>query len=114
MRVNTGEISFNKSGPDIIAQKDNTIWRIECKGFGGEAAHSTDKNHFDRAVASAVSYYDQQENLRIGLALPVQYETRYRYIRNKIPLALRKAINLWILLYAKDEFVAVFSPEDHL
>ncbi len=85
------------SGPDIIAAKDRALWRIECKGLG-TGQPSTLRNNFDRALSSAVSYYDGAEGNRLGVALPRPdvYLTR---VRKKIPEPLRKALCLWVLLY---------------
>ncbi len=30
-------ISFKAKGPDIVARSQEGIWRIECKGMGGES-----------------------------------------------------------------------------
>ena len=47
---------FLSSGPDIIALSKSRYWQIECKG-AGTGKQSTQRNNFDRAVASVVAYY---------------------------------------------------------
>lgn len=103
------EMRFCNEGPDIIARHGDELWRIECKGLGN-VAPSTLKNNFDRAVASAVSYYDQK-GMRVGLALPEAYR---KHIMQKLPRALREAIRLWIFLYVVDEEIYVWGPDEDL
>jgi hypothetical protein len=103
-------IEFVHNGEDIRAKKDNTIWRIECKGLAETMKPETTRNQFDRAIASAVSYYNQTQGIRLGLALPEQYRQN---IKNRLPSALRSAINLWVLLYiSADNYVLPLPPQD--
>src|SRR5688572_18401201 len=51
------------SGPDIVAVSENEWWFVECKGAGAGKT-STQRNNFDRALASVVSYYDALPNNR--------------------------------------------------
>ena len=106
------KIQMNASGPDIVAQNisSNIFWKIECKGFG-TGVIQTLKNNFDRAVASTVSYYDQNDNLQIGIALP-QNEIYLEFIEKKIPKPLRKVTSLWIILYdTESKSIKVISPQ---
>jgi len=104
-------IRFLPKGEDIRARERNNLWRIECKSLG-TGKRSTDRNNFDRAVASCVSYYTQREGLRLGLALPEEYRD---LIRDRLPQALREAINLWVFIYvSSDDFVAVFAPDEEI
>lgn len=103
------EVRLSNEGPDIIARHGDELWRIECKGLGN-GAPSTLKNNFDRAVASAVSYYDQK-GIRVGLALPEAYR---KHIMQKLPQALREAINLWLFLYAADEEIYPWGPDEYI
>ena len=48
-------IEFSQAGEDIRARQGSNLWKIECKCLSSGKS-STDKNNFDRAVASAVSY----------------------------------------------------------
>ena len=103
-------IDFQHAGEDIKARKGGTLWKIECKGLSSGKS-PTDKNNFDRAIASAVSYYTQIDGLRLGLALPEWYK---KYFRDKLPQALRVAISLWIFLYASSDEVYVFAPDEEI
>lgn len=105
-------VKFTPSGEDIVARQGDAFWKIECKGLSA-GKKATVKNNFDRAVASAVSYYDRSERLRIGIALPDDKEY-IRHCRNKLPKALRQAISLWVFLYVNIEEVYEFRPEDEL
>ena len=98
-------------GEDIRARRGNNLWRIECKGLGS-GKDSTDRNNFDRAVASAVSYYDQTDGLRIGLAVPEEF---IKLIRGRIHQALRQVLNLWIFLYVSvEDEVYDFAPDKEI
>ena len=108
--ISLDDISFRRQGEDIRARRESEIWKIECKGLG-EASPQTDKNNFDRAIASTVSYYTQRDALRLGLALPEWYR---KLIRKKVPQELRKAINLWIFLYVSHNEVYDFAPSEEL
>ena len=104
-------LEFLPDGPDIEAQCDDETWRIECKGltFGKDP---TVKNNFDRAVASAVSYYTKSDRIRIGVAFP---EARYlKHIRIKLPKPLRQALNLWVFLYVAHDEVYQWAPDEEL
>jgi hypothetical protein len=103
------EVRFSNKGPDIIAHRGDELWRIECKSLGN-VPRGTLKNQFDRAVASAVSYYDRK-GIQVGLALPEAYR---QYIVQKLPRALREAINLWILLYVVDEEIYPWGPDEDM
>jgi hypothetical protein len=98
----------SSEGPDIEASCGEEMWKIECKGLGN-VTPQTLKNNFDRAVASAVSYYNKEAGLRVGLALPESY---IPHIQQKLPQALRQAINLWIFLYITDDEVLVWAPHN--
>ena len=110
--LNIAQIEINASGPDIVAQKldGEKLWKIECKGFG-TGVIQTLKNNFDRAIASTVSYYDQEDEIQIGIALP-HNKIYLEFIEKKIPKPLRKVTSMWIILYDKEnESVKVISPE---
>ena len=108
--ISINNIEFRREGEDIRARQGDNLWRIECKGLTS-GKPETVKNNFDRAVASTVSYYDQRDGLRLGLALPEGYDN---FLRNKLPQALRTAINLWIFLCVSYEDVFVFAPDEGL
>lgn len=86
---------FRQRGPDIIASSGTVIWKLECKGMA-TARTQTHRNNFDRAVASVVSYYDTPQ-ARLGLALGGDYLWNY-WLGDRLPVALRKALGLWVLL----------------
>lgn len=108
--ISTNDIEFKREGEDIRARQGDNLWRIECKGLSS-GKPETVKNNFDRAVASTVSYYIQRDGLRLGLALPEGYDN---FLRNKLPQALRIAINLWILLCVSYDEVLVFAPDEEI
>ena len=53
------EPKFVGSGPDIIAVSEREWWCVECKGVG-TGKPQTQRNNFDRALASVVSYYEDR------------------------------------------------------
>lgn len=99
--------SFVSSGPDIVAIYSSRHWQIECKGAGA-GKPSTQRNNFDRAVASVVSYYTdtspidipelQDATPTLGLALPAT-RSYLALAKARLPLALRNRLNLWLLIY---------------
>jgi len=89
--------NYESNGPDIIARKDDIIWKVECKGLG-IGVKSTLRNNFDRALSSTVSYYDKTQGVRLGLAMP-QESIYLNLVQNKIPQALRLKLDLWIFLW---------------
>jgi hypothetical protein len=101
---------FFTDGPDIVATRSGKIWKIECKGHG-TGQKSTLRTQFQRAVGSVVSYLDSPD-VQLGLALPHQYLFDYKWGR-RLPFQLRKACNMWVLLYEDGE-ITPFEPESHL
>ena len=110
--ISISNIEFRSTGEDIRARKDGILWRIESKCLSS-GTRKTDKSNFDRAIASTVSYYIQSDGLRLGLALPDD-EYYLRLLRNKVPQALRVAINLWIFLCLSHDDILVFAPDEEL
>ncbi|MDD5458409.1 MAG: hypothetical protein PHF37_03345 [Phycisphaerae bacterium] len=118
-------INFSRSGPDIIGVSENEWWQIECKG-SGSGKTQTQRNNFDRALASVVSYYcDNLINLParytkfnravpyLGLALPASQDY-LNELRNRVRQPLRKKLNLWVLLYGPEsKKIKAVSPEDN-
>ena len=98
---------FVASGPDLVAVSKTRFWQVECKGHG-VGKQSTLRNNFDRAVASAVSYYtDSIEPIipevaeaqpTLGLAIPNTTEFM-ALLKSRVPVALRKKLELCVLLY---------------
>lgn len=99
--------SYSGNGPDIIGVSKDAIWKIECKGIGS-GKDSTHRNNFDRALSSAVSYYDDHleewpdRKLIIGLAFPDAPIFR-KLLKSKVRGSLRRQLNLWILLTNPDD-----------
>jgi len=113
-------------GPDIIGISPSEWWQVECKGCGSGKAQ-THRNNFDRGLASVVSYYvdkieelparfrkDEYRNahLCLGLAMPA-VPAYLSELRKRARPPLRKALNLWLLLYepSSKKIIAV-SPEE--
>jgi len=118
----TGEPQFVNQGPDIIGFNKSEFWQIECKGSGSGKAQ-TQRNNFDRALASVVSYYND-ENFKftiddkdidvqqfLGLALP-STDQYMHLLRDRVKQPLRRCLNLWILLYDWiSESIISISPD---
>ena len=98
---------FTGTGPDIEGLSKDEYWKIECKGLGSGKS-STHRNNFDRALSSAVSYYEDHEDDRpdhkpiTGLALP-NAPVFESLLKSKVRRPLRKRLSLWILLYNADD-----------
>ena len=118
----SGEPEFVGSGPDIIAVSQREWWCVECKGVG-TGKPQTQRNNFDRALASVVSYYEDRpatpshldeyakdSRVFLGLALPAS--THYlKELERRVRSPLRQQLNLWILLYERSKFRAVAPVE---
>ena len=120
-----GEMSFKPdfkgAGPDVVAVSEDEWWQVECKGLG-TGKPQTQRNNFDRALASVVSYYgDVPEDLPnwaegaspfLGLALPAS-TTYLSELRRRVRPSLRRRLNLWVLLYdSSTKAVRAVSPTD--
>ena len=103
---------FRHHGPDIVAPSAQGSWKVECEGLSS-ADPRTHKNSFDRAVASVVSYYDDASETRLGLALADDFFWEYNY-RDRVPLALRKALNLWVFLVSGAGVFLAYQPDNEL
>jgi hypothetical protein len=105
---------FVGDGPDITAISRSEYWQIECKA-AGTGKRTTQRNNFDRALASAVSYYTEsppdfaKEGLAaftvfnsarpvLGMALPETHDYMSE-LKRRVKNPLRNALNLWVLLY---------------
>ena len=118
------EPEFVGSGPDIIAVSEKEWWCVECKGVG-MGKPQTQRNNFDRALASVVSYYEdmpdtppqwseyvKDSKVFLGLALPGS--TQYlKELERRVRSPLRRRLNLWILIYERSNIRAV-APSDPL
>jgi hypothetical protein len=120
----SGFISFTGDGPDVVAISKTEWWQVECKGVG-TGKSQTQRNNFDRALASVVSYYGAplpelpeefhglpEAQPRLGLAIPAARDY-LRELNRRVRAPLRQRLNLWVLLYepSSGEIRAV-SPED--
>jgi hypothetical protein len=113
---------FTTGGADIEAFFEKEWWKIECKG-SGTGTSQTQRNNFDRALASVVTYFDEPSNslgsdyadvrLFLGLALPASPEY-LRELTRRVRIPLRKQLNLWVLLYdpSNGSIQAVEPTED--
>jgi hypothetical protein len=112
---------FVGNGADILGVSDAEWWIIECKG-SGTGQPSTQRNNFDRALASVVSYFeeqpqgvsDEQKNLKVclGLALPAT-RAYLNELQRRVRPPLRKKLNLWVLLYEPtSRKIRAVSPDD--
>jgi hypothetical protein len=117
-----GQISpgFSGFGADILAASEQEWWAVECKGAGAGQT-STQRNNFDRALASVVSYYEEKPpasllnaKVFLGLALP-ETKAYLKELQRRVRKPLRKRLNLWILLYEiKSREIRAVSPEDDI
>lgn len=114
--------SLSKDGPDIVAASAQECWQVECKG-AGTGVQSTQRNNFDRALASVVSYYDNLPSVAspnctgagvLGLALPSTTDYM-REINRRVSISLRQALNMWLLLYEPSQrAVNAIAPHESL
>ena len=101
---------YAPTGPDIVASSGSDVWKVECKGMGG-GKPATQRNSFDRAVSSVVSYYDGQAT-RLGLALASNYLFGFGF-GQRLPKAMRRALVLWVFL-VEDGEVTPLAPGEEL
>jgi len=112
---------FVNEGPDIIGTSETEWWQIECKG-SGSGKPQTQRNNFDRALASVGSYYgedtkqlpEQCRNARAYLGLALSASPTYlNELKRRVRQALREILNLWVLLYQPEsKSIRAVSPED--
>lgn len=104
--IDPNSCSLSTDGPDIIAASATECWQVECKG-AGSGVQATQRNNFDRALASVVSYYENLPRYMaarcagtyvLGLAVPAT-PIYMRELKRRVTRALRQRLNLWILLY---------------
>lgn len=101
-------VTIRTNGPDIIATKGIIKWKIECKGYS-KGKPPTLRSNFDRALASCVTYFDDNTNVKLGLAIPDYYKTD---VQKRVPIALRTALKMSIFLYnTTTQVVDHFEPD---
>lgn len=119
LQNNLGIHQFLPAGPDIIGLSATEFWQIECKG-SGIGKKQTQRNNFDRALASVVSYYNEDLDLPnlpnlalyLGLALPATSDYVLE-LRNRVKRPLRSRLNMWILLYdSETQVIRPIAPGD--
>lgn len=99
--------AFSNSGADVLAINEKEWWHIECKG-AGSGKGQTQRNNFDRALSSVVSYYGEDSSKLpeqfkgtaqyLGLSLPAT-DVYLRELSRRVRQPLRQTLNLWVLLY---------------
>ena len=108
------------SGPDVIAVSEKEYWIVECKDTG-KGKPQTQRNNFDRALASTVSYFEdnppnppdwaKESRIFLGLALP-NSKQYLNELKRRVRIPLRKHLNLWILLYdIESKQIQAVSPD---
>ena len=114
--------TFSGNGADIIACSSLEWWQIECKGAGSGKVQ-TQRNNFDRALASVVSYFEKEPpailkekfptiSPFLGLALPATGKYLSE-LKSRVRQPLREQLNLWILLYNPiNREISVISPDE--
>jgi hypothetical protein len=116
---------FSNEGQDVMGISATEWWQVECKG-SGEGTPQTQRNNFDLALASVVSYYEEkpaklpQKYLHyigakpyLGLALPAS-PAYMNEMKRRVRKPLRLALNLWILLYdPESKSIKAVSSEDN-
>lgn len=118
-QLNIDSVNFAGDGPDVIGFSASEYWQIECKGFGS-GKKQTQRNNFDRALASVVSYcvdvppkgfVNAQPHL--GLALP-KVPDYVSELRRRVGGPLRRRLNLWVLLYEPEsKQIIPVAPSDN-
>ncbi len=109
-------ITMRPNGQDVVAFSKTEFWQIECKGAGG-GKQSTQRNNFDRALASVVSYFEDSDettnyHTRLGLALPAT-PTYLHLLNERVRKPLRKRLNLWVLLFDPlTKSICAVSPDE--
>lgn len=99
------KINYSPKGADIIAENQDEIWKVECKGLGS-GAEGTLRTNFDRALASVVTYFDNEDKKQfLALAIPNSLFYLQQLSRISKPL--------WILLIDESEYTIIdYKPDD--
>ena len=122
--VPTSMLDFRADGPDVTAISTSEFWQVECKG-AGQGKQSTQRNNFDRALSSTVSYFvDHSPQFPgelsilnraipfLGFALPATRDYLDQ-LRKRLRNPLRKRLNLWVLLYDLESHTIIpISPDE--
>ena len=100
-------------GEQEINPENSEWWQIECKG-AGKGKPPTQRNNFDRGLASVVSYYGPSQEFKnakpyLGFALPNTFKEQ---LKTRLRRPLRKVLNLWVLIYDPDDESVHAVPPD--
>jgi len=111
--------SSRSDGADLVAANSSELWEVECKGAGAGVS-ATQRNNFDRALASVVSHYGSNSPEAsampaaaryLGLALP-STPNYMRELTRRVRVPLRSRLNLWILLFdLESQTVTAVGPD---
>ena len=114
---------FSSEGADIEALSETEWWRVECKGTG-TGTSQTQRNNFDRALASVVTYFEEPpfplpahySNAQLFLGLALSASPDYlRELRRRVRAPLRKHLNLWVMLYdPSSSSVKAVAPSEEI
>lgn len=112
----------SNDGADLVGVSDTEYWQVECKGTGS-GVQSTQRNNFDRALASTVSYFASQDEIGsdcgtrtpvLALALPSSRDY-VAQLRRRVRPSLRKALNMWIVLCDPSSLaITAVAPDEPL
>ena len=99
---------FVRDGADIVAQSDSELWQVECKGYQNGNTTQTHRNNFDRALASVVSYYIENQS---DLSVP-----RRRKSREELLVELRHLDDVPTQAHQRTCYLALSLPatEDYV
>jgi hypothetical protein len=121
---NIQPVFFDNKGQHVIGVSETEWWQVECKG-SGNVVPSSQRDNFDRALSSVVSYYEKETKRLprqyepystaqpyLGLAIPAS-PAYMKELKKRVRPPLRKRRNLWILLYEPEsKSIRAVSPED--
>ena len=122
---------FKKRGPDILGldlpnflkdvneqeidPENSEWWQIECKPASA-GTPQTQRNNFDRGLASVVSYFGPSQDFTnakpyLGFALPNTRQYKHQ-LQTRLRRPLRTHLNLWVLIYDPDDKSVRAVPPD--
>lgn len=112
--VLTNEVEITADGPDLTAfdASRREFWQIECKG-SGTGKKATQRNNFDRALASVVSYFKESSISQLGLALPATPDYLDQ-LKKRVRKPLRERLRLWVFLLEYDGSIEAVSPNNEI
>lgn len=118
--MSSDECSTSTDGPDIVALGNGELWLVECKGEGS-GVPQTQRNNFDRALASVVSYYGltpygidaaSVQRRFIALALPASQDYS-KELKRRVRAELRARLDMWVLLLRPGtDALSITAPQE--